>query len=138
MLFNTLDFWIFFAHILPAYLVLRRRAQNVLLLLGSYFFYACWDWRVLGLLLLSTSTDWLAGEATSPRRVPPGRAGLRLPDLLRLLRLHRHRPRGGSHHGLPADGQLQPPLLRHLHHRFLAALAHQPLHLAARLSLCSA
>ena len=65
MLFNTLDFWIFFAAILPAYLVLPRRGQNVLLLLGSYFFYACWDWRFLGLLLLSTSTDWLLGNAIS-------------------------------------------------------------------------
>ncbi len=63
MLFNTLDFWIFFAAVLPAYLVLPRRAQNVLLLLASYFFYACWDWRFLGLLLLSTSTDWLLANA---------------------------------------------------------------------------
>src|SRR3990172_9955145 len=72
MLFNPLAFRIFFAHILPAYLVLRRRAQNVLLLLGSYFFYACWDWRFLGLLLLSTSTDLLLGNAISRVKTPSG------------------------------------------------------------------
>ncbi len=75
MLFNTLDFWLFFALVLPAYLLLRRRlAQNVLLLLASYFFYACWDWRFLGLLLLSTSVDWTLANLISRE---PTRAGAR-------------------------------------------------------------
>ena len=43
---------------LALYYVLPHRAQNVMLLLASYFFYACWDWRFLGLLLLSSSVDW--------------------------------------------------------------------------------
>ena len=59
MLFNTLQFWGFFAVVLSLYALLPRRPQNVLLLLASYFFYACWDWRFLSLLLLSTSVDWL-------------------------------------------------------------------------------
>jgi alginate O-acetyltransferase complex protein AlgI len=58
MLFNTLAFWVFFAVVFGLYLCLPRRAQNVWLLLASYFFYAFWDWRFVGLLLLSTSTDW--------------------------------------------------------------------------------
>jgi D-alanyl-lipoteichoic acid acyltransferase DltB (MBOAT superfamily) len=58
MLFNTLEFWLFFALVLGVYLALPRRPQNLWLLLASYFFYACWDWRFLGLLLLSTSVDW--------------------------------------------------------------------------------
>lgn len=37
---------------------LKHRAQNVLLLVGSYFFYGCWDWRFLGLILLSTLVDF--------------------------------------------------------------------------------
>ncbi len=66
MLFNTLEFWLFFALVLPTYLLLRRRgALNVLLLLASYFFYACWDWRFLGLLLLSTSVDWTLANLIS-------------------------------------------------------------------------
>jgi alginate O-acetyltransferase complex protein AlgI len=62
MLFNTLQFWLFFAVVLAAYVALPRRPQNVLLLAASYFFYACWDWRFLGLLLLSTSVDWSLGN----------------------------------------------------------------------------
>jgi alginate O-acetyltransferase complex protein AlgI len=59
LLFNTVTFWLFFGTLFPAYLALRRRkAQNMLLLLGSYYFYACWDWRFLGLLLLSSTVDW--------------------------------------------------------------------------------
>jgi alginate O-acetyltransferase complex protein AlgI len=58
MLFNTLAFWLFFAVVLSAYLCLPRRGQNLLLLAASYFFYAWWDWRFVGLLILSTSADW--------------------------------------------------------------------------------
>ena len=63
MLFNTLDFWLFFAAVFGLYLGLPRRAQNVLLLVASYLFYACWDWRFVGLLILSTSIDWILGNA---------------------------------------------------------------------------
>jgi D-alanyl-lipoteichoic acid acyltransferase DltB (MBOAT superfamily) len=35
--------------------------QNGLLLLASYFFYACWDWRFLFLLLFSTALDYFTG-----------------------------------------------------------------------------
>jgi D-alanyl-lipoteichoic acid acyltransferase DltB (MBOAT superfamily) len=63
MLFNTLAFWIFFAVVLGVYLLLRRRRpQNVFLLLASYFFYGCWDWRFLALLLVSTTADWTLGN----------------------------------------------------------------------------
>ena len=58
MLFNTLPFWLFFALVFAVYLVLPRRGQNAWLLGASYVFYAWWDWRFLGLLLLSTSVDW--------------------------------------------------------------------------------
>lgn len=36
----------------------RRIAQNVLLLLSSYFFYGLWDWRFLALLLASSLIDY--------------------------------------------------------------------------------
>jgi alginate O-acetyltransferase complex protein AlgI len=35
--------------------------QNCLLLISSYFFYACWDWRFLFLLLFSTLLDFYSG-----------------------------------------------------------------------------
>ena len=72
MLFNTLDFWLFFAVVLSLYLGLPRRGQNILLLLASYFFYACWDWRFVGLLVLSTSIDWVLGNAIGREKTPAG------------------------------------------------------------------
>jgi alginate O-acetyltransferase complex protein AlgI len=71
MLFNTLQFWVFFAFVLCVYALLRRKAQNFFLLAASYFFYACWDWRFLGLLLLSSTTDWFLGNAIARSRGTP-------------------------------------------------------------------
>ena len=87
MLFNTFHFAYFFAILLPIYWILphsldseglRRRLspwvlrplywvvrqpQNILLLAASYYFYACWDWRFLSLLILSTAMDFGCGLA---------------------------------------------------------------------------
>ena len=38
--------------------VLPHRAQNWLLLVASYVFYAAWDWRFLSLLIASTVVDY--------------------------------------------------------------------------------
>jgi D-alanyl-lipoteichoic acid acyltransferase DltB (MBOAT superfamily) len=70
MLFHRLDFLLFFVAVLLVYPLLRRRAQNVWLLAASYFFYAMWDWRFLGLLLLSTLVDFLVGGTIEARRGP--------------------------------------------------------------------
>jgi len=37
------------------------KLQNILLLVASYFFYACWDWRFLFLLIFSTVLDYYTG-----------------------------------------------------------------------------
>jgi len=68
MLFNTIEFWVFFVFVLGLYPFLKRRGQNLFLLLASYFFYGCWDWRFLGLLLLSSTTDWFLGAAIARSR----------------------------------------------------------------------
>ena len=64
MLFNSIDFAIF----LPIFFLLywfvtnkNLRLQNTLLLVASYFFYACWDWRFLFLLMFSTLLDYFTG-----------------------------------------------------------------------------
>ena len=62
MLFNTLDFALFFAVVYGVLLLLRHRAQNVWLLLASYTFYAAWNWRFLGLILASTAVDYLVAR----------------------------------------------------------------------------
>ncbi len=63
MLFNSWLFPPFLLAVLASYFGLAllpraRASQNLMLLGASYFFYACWDWRFLGLLLLSTTVDW--------------------------------------------------------------------------------
>jgi len=63
--FNSLAFALFFAAVVAAYYGLPARHQNRVLLVASYVFYAWWDWRFLGLLLLTTVVDFQVG-----RRLP--------------------------------------------------------------------
>jgi len=65
MLFNTLDFWLFFAVVYGVYRLLGTRAQNLWLLGASYVFYGFWDYRFVFLLALSTSVDWLLARRIS-------------------------------------------------------------------------
>ncbi len=64
MLFNSLDFAIFFPVVFALYWFVAKgnlKWQNLLLLVSSYFFYACWDWRFLFLLMFSTLLDYYTG-----------------------------------------------------------------------------
>ncbi|KGO92530.1 MBOAT family O-acyltransferase [Flavobacterium subsaxonicum] len=64
MLFNSIQFALFLPVVFILYWFLARnsyRQQNILLLAASYFFYSCWDWRFLFLLLFSTLLDYAAG-----------------------------------------------------------------------------
>jgi D-alanyl-lipoteichoic acid acyltransferase DltB (MBOAT superfamily) len=63
MFFNSLEFGLFFAIVFLLYLALPWRAQNRMLLLASYLFYAAWDWRFCSLLALSTVIDFFVGRA---------------------------------------------------------------------------
>lgn len=61
MLFNSFEFAIFFPIVLVLYWMLSLRFQNILLLVGSYFFYGYWDWRFLSLIAISTIVDYITG-----------------------------------------------------------------------------
>src|SRR5438105_14459290 len=66
MLFNSLQFAVFLPVVLAIYYPLPHRYQNRFLLLASVFFYACWDWRFLAPLLITTSIDyWCAARMGS-------------------------------------------------------------------------
>ena len=60
------------------YRLLPHRAQNGLLLVASYYFYAAWDWRFLGLLIVSTLVDYTCARWDRPRRTIPDAARLLL------------------------------------------------------------
>jgi alginate O-acetyltransferase complex protein AlgI len=64
MLFNSLAFVFFFLVVFLLYWFVFNRdlkQQNLLLLIASLFFYSCWDWRFLVLLLFSISLDFFTG-----------------------------------------------------------------------------
>ena len=65
MVFNSLSYAVFLPIVVVLYWRLRRRSQNLLILVASYFFYAYFDWRFLGLLILSTGLDFWFGHALS-------------------------------------------------------------------------
>ena len=74
MLFNSLDYALFFPIVFILYWFLTNRnlkLQNILLLVASYFFYASWDYRFLVLLMFSTFVDYFTGlkiyKADHPR-----------------------------------------------------------------------
>lgn len=60
MIFNSIDFILFFPVVYGVYLGLGKRAQNLFLLAASYFFYGYWDYRYLSLLFLSTLVDYFS------------------------------------------------------------------------------
>jgi len=64
MLFNSFSFAIFLPVVFILYWFVTNknlRLQNLLLLAASYFFYACWDYRFLFLLIFSTALDYFTG-----------------------------------------------------------------------------
>ena len=61
MLFNTIDFLIFFPLVVLVYFVLPAKARYVWLLAASYYFYMCWNPVYIVLLFLSTAVTYLCG-----------------------------------------------------------------------------
>lgn len=64
MIFNSLDFALFLPIVFILYWFVTQKsltAQNILLLVASYFFYAFWDPRFLLLLMFSTFLDYFTG-----------------------------------------------------------------------------
>ncbi len=73
MLFNSLEFVVFFAVVLALYSVLNHPRQNALLLVASYVFYGAWDYRFLLLLIGTTLVDYAVGLAIDRRSDPAAR-----------------------------------------------------------------
>jgi D-alanyl-lipoteichoic acid acyltransferase DltB (MBOAT superfamily) len=76
MVFNSLHFVWFFLIVYGAYRVLPHRAQNWLLLIASYYFYAAWDWRFLGLLIASTLVDYSCARLIDRTNEPAQRRAI--------------------------------------------------------------
>jgi len=64
MFFNSLAFAIFLPIVFFLYWFVfnkNKSSQNALLIVASYYFYSCWDWRFLFLLVFSTFLDYFTG-----------------------------------------------------------------------------
>lgn len=70
MLFNSLDFAIFFLVVWPIQYCLPHRPRNLFLLAASCFFYAYWDWRFLGLMGTTIIVDYSVALALEKSSSP--------------------------------------------------------------------
>jgi D-alanyl-lipoteichoic acid acyltransferase DltB (MBOAT superfamily) len=64
MLFNSLDFAIFFPIVFILYWLVAKKMmlRNLLILVSSYVFYGWWDWRFLFLIAISSLVDYYIGN----------------------------------------------------------------------------
>ncbi|NGX83041.1 MBOAT family O-acyltransferase [Aequorivita sp. KMM 9714] len=64
MLFNSIDFAIFFPIFFVVYWIVAKKLtlRNAFLLASSYLFYGWWDWRFLFLILFSSIVDFTIGQ----------------------------------------------------------------------------
>ena len=67
MLFNSLDFAIFFPIVFILYWILSKKVyfRNIHILASSYVFYGWWDWRFLFLIMISSFVDFYVGNQLS-------------------------------------------------------------------------
>ena len=65
MLFNSVDFALFFPLVFTLYWLIPNNKialQNLLLTIASYIFYGWWDWKFLFLIFISTVADFTIGN----------------------------------------------------------------------------
>lgn len=64
MFFNSFSFAVFLPIVFVLYWFVfnkTKSTQNAVLIIASYYFYSCWDWRFLFLLVFSTFLDYYTG-----------------------------------------------------------------------------
>ncbi|RMZ61039.1 MBOAT family protein [Chryseobacterium nematophagum] len=64
MQFTSIAFILFFTLVFGLYWFVFQRnvkQQNILLLAASYFFYGCWDWKFLALLIAASGISYFVG-----------------------------------------------------------------------------
>ena len=62
MLFNSVQFVVFFIVVYSLYLVLNHKWQNRLLFVASCIFYGAWSWQFLLLMFVSITTDFFVRD----------------------------------------------------------------------------
>jgi len=62
MLFNSIQFAVFFVVVYTLYLVLNHKLQNRMLFVASCIFYGAWSWQFLLLMFVSITTDFFCAK----------------------------------------------------------------------------
>ncbi|MGQ0633597.1 MAG: MBOAT family O-acyltransferase [Planctomycetaceae bacterium] len=74
MIFTEFRFFVFLFAVFAIHWLLRRdRWRKWWLLAASYYFYGCWDWRFLGLILFSTGWDYFVARGLARCESPERR-----------------------------------------------------------------
>ena len=63
MLFNSIDFLIFFPIVVLVYFIIPKKIKYIWLLVASYYFYMGWNAKYALLLFFSTAVTYLSGVA---------------------------------------------------------------------------
>ncbi len=61
MLFNSLEFILFLPMVVALYFMLPHRFRWILLLIASYYFYMCWNYKFVVLIFITTIVNFLCG-----------------------------------------------------------------------------
>ena len=67
MMFDTFQYWLFFATTVAVLAFLRHRPAKIMLVVASFVFYGFWDWRFCALLAASIVANYLFGIAIDRR-----------------------------------------------------------------------
>ena len=65
MLFNSLDYILFLIVFTIIFFLVKPKYRWILLLTASYFFYMCWKWEFIFLIIFSTLVDFFCGMKMS-------------------------------------------------------------------------
>lgn len=84
MLFNSIDFAIFFPLVFILYWCVSKNLtlRNILILVASYLFYSWWDWRFLSLIVVSSLVDFIVGQSLERTKDKNKRKGLLMVSLI--------------------------------------------------------
>ena len=68
MLFNSLQYIVFFPIVVAIFFSLPQKRRWILLLIASYYFYMCWRVDYILLIIISTLVDYYAGIKMSKEK----------------------------------------------------------------------
>ncbi len=78
MLFNSIDFLLFFPIVVFIYFIIPRNVKYIWLLAASYYFYMGWNPKYALLIMLSTIFTWITGLGISFFRAKDGKNSILL------------------------------------------------------------